>query len=482
MTFDPRLGLLSSTRLHIAATAYSVCCLSLGAVVGLASLEPTPAQAVIAGDLAQRVERIERALRLASLPPAPLPDEAASRADQGAVAMMRPVPRPALGARDAAPSATFPHDQAPDRRQGGYTEPLYGDRNGLGHRRGNIMPALTIAGGQPRNRSAPGDQPVDPSSGRPELLTARELDATVAGQAAASGAAAGRQASSTDAEDEPDPELNALNRVLVEAGGLLLRPWAVEIQPASTFSYRGASALLITEDNGRRVALAQDVKSSTFENSITGRIGLPADFQAEVRVPQRTQREKISSGTETSSRSDSGLGDIEVAASHQFVRETPDLPDVIGEVRYTAPTGDDAFGSNGGLPMGTGFHALSGSVTAVKSFDPVVFLAKAGYTETFEDQKQGFNVDPGNTYSFASGTVLAAGPGVSLRTILALDFTEETSVDGQMIDGSDSVEGVLQLGAAAAISDKTLLDFGVNVGVTDDAPDIGLRIATAYRF
>jgi hypothetical protein len=65
---------------------------------------------------------------------------------------------------------------------------------------------------------------------------------------------------------------------------------------------------------------------------------------------------------------------------------------------------------------------------------------------------------------------------------MTMSFSDETKVDGKKVAGSDAVQGILQFGAAASVSERTLLDFSVGVGVTDDAPDVGLRFATAYRF
>jgi hypothetical protein len=316
------------------------------------------------------------------------------------------------------------------------------------------------------------------------LLSAAQLDTVVAGQATPSTTVSDRVGSSSDDDEDRDRQFDALNRVLVEAGGLLLPPWQVELQPETLYAYRGASGLLIREVNGQRMVMSQDAKNDKLEAALTGRLGLPWSSQFEVRVPYVGERERSSVGQQSESQSTRGLGDVQVALSHQFLRESRYAPDVLGEVRWKSNTGDDAFGNdkNSSLSLGTGFNALSAGVTAVKSYDPIVFLAKFAYTENFEDRKQGFNIDPGSEYAFAVGTILAAGPGVSLRTSMTMSFSDETKVDGKKVAGSDAVQGILQFGAAASVSERTLLDFSVGVGVTDDAPDVGLRFATAYRF
>jgi hypothetical protein len=78
--------------------------------------------------------------------------------------------------------------------------------------------------------------------------------------------------------------------------------------------------------------------------------------------------------------------------------------------------------------------------------------------------------------------VLAAGPGVSLRAGFGMSFTGEAEVEGEEVAGSGRTEGVLSLGTGVTVAPGALLDVGVGIGVTDDAPDVAARAALAYRF
>jgi hypothetical protein len=309
-------------------------------------------------------------------------------------------------------------------------------------------------------------------------LSQSELDGIVGGQ----GTPVGATGSGGENDDTRDPELDALNRVLVETGGLLLPPWTFELQPEMEYSYKGANGLLILEQDGVRQVLAQSTDLTRLEGALTARIGLPWRSQAEVRVPYLHVSEESSFSNQSSRNDEHGLGDIEVGLSHQVLRENGWVPDLIAGLRYRAPTGDDSFGSDGKLPLGTGFHGIGGRLTAVKSLDPVVVVGSVGYTANLEDDKQGFDIDPGDSFDLGITAILAAGPGVSLRTGFGMSFTGEAEVDNSKLNGSDKTEGVLSLGGAVVLPKNTLLDLGVGVGVTDDAPDVTARLALAYRF
>src|SRR3712207_8111453 len=43
--------------------------------------------------------------------------------------------------------------------------------------------------------------------------------------------------------------------------------------------------------------------------------------------------------------------------------------DLVGELRWSLPTGEDSFDSDGPA-LGSGFHSLGGRVTLLKTYDP----------------------------------------------------------------------------------------------------------------
>lgn len=342
---------------------------------------------------------------------------------------------------------------------------------------------------RPRRLSAPASGDRRAADGE---LQAEALDAVVAGAMQTEpdlpvpvpgSRAPGDSSTSDDPED--NPELEALNRVLVEAGGLLLPAWGVELAPETMYQYQGSSGLLVVEqEDGRRTAVGQQARRDTIEAATTLRLGLPWDSQVEVRIPYVYSDEELSvGGQEENSRNSSGLGDVELGLSHQLLHESKWYPDLLGEFRWKSNTGKDNFDAGSdGLATGTGFHGLGGALTAVKSYDPMVFFGRLAYTANLKDEKDGFDIDPGDTFSVGMGAILSAGPGTSFRFGISQSFTGEVAVDGDKIAGTDEVSGVLQIGASAALPNRALLDISAGVGITDDAPDFVVRAALPYRF
>ena len=129
---------------------------------------------------------------------------------------------------------------------------------------------------------APSAAAVTPRSHLSTRRTGISLLERIAAGQAGQGAPA---AAGATAAEELDPELRALDRVLVEAGGLLLPTWGVEVSPSIEYTHRGANGLLITDIDGVRRVVAQDVKRDTVKAALTFRLGLPWDLQTELRLP-----------------------------------------------------------------------------------------------------------------------------------------------------------------------------------------------------
>jgi hypothetical protein len=303
--------------------------------------------------------------------------------------------------------------------------------------------------------------------------------------AAITGGAVDAEAGPQEEQQEgSDAALRALERTLVEEGGLLLPEWAVEVSSEIEYTYNNSGSVLLVPGFG---AVDQDVRGDTIENSGTLRIGLPWAAQADLRVPYIFNQEKVSTaGLDDKESLGSGLGDIEIGLTKQLLWESDLAPDLLGAVRWRLPTGNSAFEMDDDeVATGSGFHAISGHLTAVKSREPLVFFGSLSYTSNLPDSKSGVDIDPGDTIGLSLGSILAAGPGTSLRSSLELNFSRETEVDGRAVPSSDVVGTVLELGAAVVLpfsESKSLLSVTAGVGVTDDAPDFQVAVSLPYRF
>jgi hypothetical protein len=273
----------------------------------------------------------------------------------------------------------------------------------------------------------------------------------------------------------------ALERTLVAEGALLLAPGQVEIEPSlEYFRIESDTATLFLNEEGLAQAGDREVRRDLVQASLGLLFGLPFDSQLELDLPYRyvDQSNVLNAGgDERDSRrgSGSGLGDITVGLAKTISQEKDWRPDLIGRVRWDTGSGetadDDVF-------LGGGFQRLQADLVASKRFDPLVFVLQGGYSWNFEHD----DVEPGNSVDLSQGVFLATSPETSLRFMLDQSFFDESEVDGERVRGSDAVQSTLEVGAALLLRRNILLDVSGTVGLTDESPDFGLRVAVPIRF
>jgi hypothetical protein len=271
----------------------------------------------------------------------------------------------------------------------------------------------------------------------------------------------------------------ALERALVQTGALLLPAGTIEVEPSFTYLRREADAPQLIVENDQVVAAANEFRQNEFDVDLTLRLGLPFDSQLEVGVPY--SYEEISN-VETvgfaARREDNlngaGLGDVRVGLAKTLLRERGWRPDLLGRVQWDSKTGE----TEDGVSLGSGFHEVTGSLTAVKRQDPLVFVGTASYTTSLEDD----GVDAGDDVGFSLGTVLAASPETSLRFFLSQTFTDELEVDGREIEGTDQVSTSLFIGVSSIVAPRVLFDVAAGIGLTEDAPDYSITASLPIRF
>ncbi len=271
----------------------------------------------------------------------------------------------------------------------------------------------------------------------------------------------------------------ALERTLVVQGALLLPFGLAEIQPSFSYTRSEFDDLNLALQQGAPFLVEQDVRRNAFAGDLFFRFGLPFDSQLEFGIPYRYLDSKVVTdisgvGRNEVSDSSSGFGDFRVGFAKALLREGLWWPNLIGRVTWNTDTGK----TNAANPLGSGFNELSGSLTATKRQDPLVFIGSFSYTASFE--KNG--IDPGDAFDFSVGALLAASPETSLRLTINQSFVDKIKVDGRAIDGTDRVIASLAFGASSIVGHGKFLDFSATAGLTDQASDYSVAVTLVVRF
>lgn len=261
------------------------------------------------------------------------------------------------------------------------------------------------------------------------------------------------------AAPEDEEETNrALERALVQQGGLLLERGVLELEPQLVYSHWD-----------RTRSSVRDV----VEAALALRAGLGWESQLQVRAPYVY--------ASAAGDSSSGFGDVDLTVSHQLRREGKSLPSLVASLGWLARTGRDPL-TSGGVPTGGGFDVLQVGAVALKRKDPLVYYAGVSYASPRPRSVAGAELEPGDSVGVRLGSVLAASPQSSISVALNLAFVGTARANGERLADSDTVLGTLQIGFGTIVARGTLLNVSGELRVSGAVPDLRLGVTLPIRF
>jgi hypothetical protein len=200
----------------------------------------------------------------------------------------------------------------------------------------------------------------------------------------------------------------AADQLLVEAGGVLLPRWTLQIEPSADVTHVSNPRVNIfgyTIFNAINIGTIRvdDISQDVLNTTLSARLGLPHRTQFDIRVPFTQafvrQTKGIGTGVITElSTQGHHLGDIQATFSWQPVVERNWIPAIVLRARATIPTGESVFqiplvqglnqtnGAESDLvraPTGSGFYSIEPGFTAVWRSDPLVLFVGGSYAHTF---------------------------------------------------------------------------------------------------
>lgn len=261
-------------------------------------------------------------------------------------------------------------------------------------------------------------------------------------------------------------------------------------------------------------------KASVLTTDITGRYGITPRINLEANIPYlyRTSRFVTggAGGASTSlselTKSSKGLGDVSVAGYYQIVKESARWPDLVASLRVRAPTGRDPFGlkiiapdeNNNNLnipedlPTGSGLWTVTGNVSALRTYDPVILFGNVGYTYnlpgSFDDispvvgQVLPAKVKLGNPFQFSGGLAIALNDRAAVSFSVAASAAGATHIkpDGSdgygRVPGSSTTTTTFNVGASYLLPSGWSLNAQMANGLTPDAPNFVMSFRASRGF
>lgn len=250
---------------------------------------------------------------------------------------------------------------------------------------------------------------------------------------------------------------------------------------------------------------ASDADRDVFQASGTLRYGFADRWEAEVRVPYAYRHDRLEIAQQRDQSivraielKGNGFGDVEFGVRYQINQLRPLRPVFIGSLRVKSDTGRspfevdfDEFGVAKQLAMGTGFWGVQPGISFLMPSDPAVIYGGISYLyhipSNVDRQVGGVfigKVDPGDTIGANLGFGFALNPqfSFSLGYKQTYVWPTETEIEGTHQRSTRLQIGQFIFGMSVRVAEATVANFGLNVGVTEDAPDVNVSLRLPFDF
>jgi len=370
----------------------------------------------------------------------------------------------------------------------------------LGEIRGAGMPssALNFDGLDP-------DQPVQVNRRRP-IVTLAQSDSGGGGSAPTPVAQPQGPVGEAPPEQPPATTVEALpegQNALLGAGRLVIEPsFEYSRSSSNRFIFRGVEIV-----TGVQIGLieANDTARDTLTGALAVRYALTDRLEIEGRVPYIYRSDRITTVAQQSTTTmqtfeldGSNMGDIEMSLRYQLNNGAGGMPIFVAGARVKSDSGlgpfdldRDISGVSTELATGSGFWGVQGSVSMLYPSDPVVIFANASYLynigrdidETYGAVTVG-EVDPGDSIGLGFGFGFALNPRFSYSLGYSHSYVlpTTTELNGIHTESSELQVGSLSFGMSFRATERLTLSTSVDVGVTEDAPDVRVAFRTPFRW
>ncbi|MEQ5833394.1 transporter [Marinobacter sp. R17] len=184
------------------------------------------------------------------------------------------------------------------------------------------------------------------------------------------------------------------------------------------------------------------------------------------------------------------FGDISFTARWQPAAYVPGKMSTTLFASLTSKTGVSPYeiDINRQLSTGSGYYTASGGASVSKVLDPVVLYgsASASYNmpEDGLEQVRGARlltkVEPGFGLSASMGFAYSLSYDISLSVSGQISYSDETQLtfsDGSEAVAQDQMTGFLSFSLGTRVSDTTIVNTSLGIGLTEDAPDFSIGVS-----
>lgn len=250
---------------------------------------------------------------------------------------------------------------------------------------------------------------------------------------------------------------------------------------------------------------ASRARRDSLVGTMALRYGLTSRLEIEGRVPVLYRNDSIRITQQRDegivreiNLSETDIGDAELSMRYQLNDQRGQRPIWIAGLRVKSDTGKgpfdigyDEFGVATGLTTGSGFWAVQPSISMLLPSDPVVIFGGVNYLYHIGrdiDREIGGaaigHVDPGDSISGSLGFGFALNPRFSYSMGYRHSYIMPSKTEiGGSVERSDRLQvGTFNVGMSYRLTQRVSANMSFEIGVTEDAPDLGVTLRFPFSF
>jgi len=259
------------------------------------------------------------------------------------------------------------------------------------------------------------------------------------------------------------------------------------IEASTQFAYVRANGFLQTD---RAFASTSSLRVGVFDWMEVG-VTVPFFSATRSRVvgPFASQEQAVRS-----------LGDIGLQASMRVHEQTENTPGAVLSIGGVLPTGvspyrfafyqpnRDQRGYNpnptnlNGNYLSRGVGGITGNLQLYKTLDPVIVFLGGGVQHFFDARINSHTVQPGMTYTYNLGFSFALSEKSTLGLQINGSYASKLLVDKRRVPASELEPVVVRTSLVQRVFANTFIEPELTVGLTNNAPNLGLAVGLRHRF
>jgi hypothetical protein len=341
------------------------------------------------------------------------------------------------------------------------------------------IPSVAMRTGRSLLESAGQQDPNAPAQDQEPSADAQGAESTEETPAGEEGAGGENKKEQTYGQAPTNHSLQFLRQVDV-----LLKPGAWQFDTGFVYTlFTNDFPVPLTDMGGNVVNVVEaEVRRRLLWTPLAVRYGLRRNVQLFCAMPAGFSNTQLSTLGISETRNVSGIGDLTAGASIHLIKGEDTMPDLIGTIGFTAPTGKfdtPLFGLVPGSNLGQGFWALAGQGLFINRYDPVIVFYGGGYRHLFERTFDGQLFAPGEQVNYMFGVGFSVNDRVTLSSTFQGFYITNTYINSVNVRGSN-LEPLSLRCSATIVRNCRIIEPFVQFGLTDAAPRVNAGIVVTF--